>query len=102
MGVDPGMALNKKTTEGGVDKAIGFIQERRRSIQGNEFSTAQAPPSSLTPVDPTRAHWPYVCLTYIYSDTRLVGFGFLGILGKELPGLVSTFFSMGRDVFSLT
>ncbi len=38
MGVEPGMALNQMTMEGGVDKAKRFIQIRLRMIQGKENS----------------------------------------------------------------
>ena len=80
MGVDPGVAINQMTMEVGVDKA-------------NELSTTQASPSSLNPLDLTRAHWPYVYLIYICSETGLVGLGFSGVWERErkLSGAVSKF-----------
>ena len=43
MGVEPGMALNQMTMEGGVDKAKRFIQIRLRMIQGKENSQPPHP-----------------------------------------------------------
>ena len=75
MGVEPGMALNQMTMEGGVDKAKASFKYYFAVIK----VTKEAPThllSSLNPSDLTRAHWPYVYLHYICSKTRLIGFGF--------------------------